>query len=61
MGSDFVPSIAEWIEQTPGASLLRDNFKANLKALTDETEDDLETLVRMHMIMVRQFIEDKND
>jgi hypothetical protein len=53
-------TLDEWSESTKEHKLLKSNLKINLKMMVGEhlDEEELESLLRLNLIMVRQFEED---
>ncbi len=49
-------TLDEWVEKTPGAILLKENLKTNLEVMLGWDEhEELEKILRLHLIMVRDF------
>lgn len=55
---DLRPTLDEWVEKHSAAKVLKENLETNLRALTDLNDKQIEALMRMNMIMVRQFGQD---
>lgn len=52
------PTLDEWVDKYSAATLLKENLRANLDAMTDLSDEQKDALMRLNMIMVRQFGED---
>ena len=50
--------LEEWIKKYSAVEVLMQNLENNLEAMTDLKPDKIKDLMRMNMIMVRQFAED---
>lgn len=56
-------TLNEWINNSPEVKLLESNIKTNIEVITELVGEDVDELVRLHMIMIRQFTQnlvDKN-
>lgn len=51
-------SLDEFIDRYSSVKRLQENLKTNLEAITDLPEDDIDNLVRIQMILIRQCLED---
>jgi hypothetical protein len=47
-----------WIQDSPGVPELEQNLRTNLEAMTELTKEEIDDLMRLNMIMVRQYIEE---
>jgi len=48
-------TIEEWANQNEHTKLLRTNLLTNLEVMTDLNDEDIQSVLRLHLIMVRQF------
>ena len=53
----MVLTLDEWTDKH--AKSLRDNLKANLHAMTEMSDEDQASLLRLHLIMVRQWAQEQ--
>jgi hypothetical protein len=51
-------TLDEFIEKHSAVKVLRDNLRNNLEAMTRLKPKEIDDLMRLHMIMVRQFAQD---
>lgn len=51
-------TLDEFFEAYEATQILRDNLCANINALTDLSEEQKRALLRCHLIMIRQCLED---
>ena len=52
-------TLDEWTDYAPERKLLKENLHANLQAMTEHVlnDEEIEELLRLQLIMVRQFCE----
>ena len=51
-------TLEAWIENHSAAKVLYDNLETNLKVMTNLNPQEVKMLMRLNMIMVRQFAQD---
>lgn len=52
-------TLDEYFDSTPNLKLLRENLETNLKATTDLTQGEMDSLMRVNLTVIRQAMEDK--